>query len=464
MKIRPTRLLAALIATALAFPAPTFAASDAEIQILRDELARLRESYEKSISALERRLTQAEAKAASAEGIATSAETAALQRPTASGGANAFNPNISLILSGLYSNLSKDPTGYRISGFHMPNDPLGEITPQRGFSLAESELGISANVDQLFYGAMNFSIHPDNTVSAEEAFIQTTALPQGLTLKGGRYFSGIGYLNEQHAHTWDFVDAPLAYQALLGGQFGNEGVQMRWVAPTDTFLEVGAELGRGVNFPGTGRNKNGSGASAIFAHLGGDFGASHSWRAGISLLTTAPQDRQWDDVDAASATVTNSFTGSSKLWIVDGVWKWAPNGNARQTNFKLQGEYLRRRESGDLTYDINGASLGTLAGGYSAMQSGWYLQGVYQFDPYWRVGLRTERLDPGSVDYGINNASLLRPDYVPARNALMLDYNPSEFSRVRLQFAQDKTRQGVTDNQFFLQYQMSLGAHGAHKF
>jgi hypothetical protein len=33
-----------------------------------------------------------------------------------------------------------------------------------------------------------------------------------------------------------------------------------------------------------------------------------------------------------------------------------------------------------------------------------------------------------------------------------------------LQFAQDKSMQGVTDNQFTLQYIMSLGAHGAHKF
>ncbi|MCX7176560.1 MAG: carbohydrate porin [Proteobacteria bacterium] len=462
MKICTIPILVALIA----IPAAAFAADDADLRTLREEVARLRETYEKRIEALEKRLIQTEAKAASAETIATRAETVAAPQPTASGGGgtNAFNPGISLILSGLYSNLSKDPAGYRISGFHLPNDPLGEITPQRGFSLAESELGISANVDQLFYGAMNFSIHPDNTVSTEEAFIQTTSLPQGLTLKAGRYFSGIGYLNEQHAHTWDFVDAPLAYQAFVGGQFNNDGLQLRWLAPTDTFLEIGAELGRGANYPGTGRNKNGSGASAIFAHLGGDVGASHSWRAGLSLLTTSPQDRQWDDTDVARAPVTNSFSGSSKLWIVDGVWKWAPNGNANQTNFKLQGEYLRRIEDGKLTYDANAASLGASVGSYAATQSGWYVQGIYQFAPYWRVGLRTERLDNGTVDYGSNNASLLRPVYAPARNALMLDYNPSEFSRVRLQFAQDKSLQGVTDNQIFLQYQMSLGAHGAHKF
>jgi hypothetical protein len=454
MKARSISLLAALIA----IPAAASAVDDADLRAVRDEVARLRDTYENRIDALEKRLVEAESKAASAESVAAKAETAAATPPTVAVGTNAFNPNVSLILSGLYTNLSKDPAGYRITGFHLPNGPLGDITPRRGFSLTESELGISANVDQLFYGAMNFSIHPDDTVSTEEAFVQTTSLPQGLTLKAGRYFSGIGYLNEQHAHTWDFVDAPLAYKAFLGGQFNNDGMQLRWLAPTDAFLEVGAELGRGANYPGTGRNKNGSGASAVFAHLGGDVGASNSWRAGLSLLTTSPQDRQWDDVDTANATVTNSFTGSSRLWIADAVWKWAPNGNANNTNFKLQGEYLRRSEDGTLVF--NGVSPGR----YSATQSGWYVQGIYQFAPYWRVGLRTERLDTGTVDYGVNNAMLVRPDYVPSSNALMVDYNPSEFSRIRLQFSQDKSRQGVTDNQMFLQYQMSLGAHGAHRF
>ena len=133
-------------------------------------------------------------------------------------------------------------------------------------------------------------------------------------------------------------------------------------------------------------------------------------------------------------------------------------GNARVTNFKLQGEYLRRSEDGRLLYN------GFLPGNYAARQSGWYAQAIYQFAPYWRLGLRTERLDPGAVDYGVNNASLLRPDYGPARNTLMVDFNPSEFSRIRLQLAQDKAREGAPDNQLLLQYQMSLGAHGGHKF
>ena len=68
-----------------------------------------------------------------------------------------------------------------------------------------------------------FSLTPDNTVAVEEAYGIATALPYGLTPKFGRFLSGLGYLNEQHQHTWDFYDAPLVYQAFLGGQYTNNG-------------------------------------------------------------------------------------------------------------------------------------------------------------------------------------------------------------------------------------------------
>ena len=376
---------------------------------------------------------------------------------------SSFNPAVSLILSGIYTNLSQDPANYRITGFPVPSSV--EIGPgQRGFSLAESELGIYANIDPYFYGGMNYSIHPDDTASVEEAFIQTIALSNGFTVKAGRFFSNIGYLNSQHAHTWDFVDAPLVYQAFLGTQFGDDAVQVNWLAPTDTFLELGAELGRGRPYPGSDRDKNGSGAGTVFAHVGGDVGVSHSWRAGVSVLETSPQNQEFSDTNIAGNAVTNRFSGDTRLWIADFVWKYAPNGNPVYTNFKLQAEYLRRHDNGDLTYDSDGALGATNTSSYDSKQSGWYLQGVYQFMPYWRVGLRTERLDQGTVDYSSNSANLMQPDFNPSKNSVMVDYSPSEFSRIRLQFAQDKSRQDVTDNQWFVQYQMSLGAHGAHQY
>ena len=165
--------------------------------------------------------------------------------------------------------------------------------------------------------------------------------------------------------------------------------------------------------------------------------------------------------NVAGSQVTNAFSGSTRVWIADAIWKWAPNGNATRTSFKLQGEYLRSSRSGSLVYDVGGADS---TGAYHAVQSGWYVQGIYQFMPRWRVGLRTERLDAGTPDYGLNSASFASTGYRPGKNTLMLDFSPSEFSRVRLQLAQDRSREGLTDNQFFLQYQMSLGAHGAHSY
>ena len=462
-------LVRAACLLALAAPCLSKADTAADLQALRDEIKAMRGQYEERIRALESRLQAAEAAAAAQAppvaappGAVTQAAAPAspvAPSPGAAASGTGFNPALSLILSGLYTNTSQDPANYRISGFALP--PNAEIGPgTRGFSLAESELGLSANVDPWFSGSINLSFAPDNSVSVEEAFIQTTSLGNGLTLKGGRFLSSVGYLNSQHSHVWDFVDAPLAYQAMLGTQFVSDGVQLAWLAPTEHYLELRAELGSGHHFPGDSAG-NGAGMSALSLHTGGDIGESSNWRAGLSVLDAKASGQRLLGPDAASAERIDAFSGSTRVWVADAVWKWAPQGNATRTNFKLQGEYLRSTRDGTLVADAD-----TLASAapYAAVQSGWYLQGVYQFMPRWRVGLRTERLDPGSPDYGANAVFFTADNWQPRRNSAMLDWNPSEFSRVRLQYSRDQARPGVTDNQWFLQYQMSLGAHGAHSY
>lgn len=444
-----------------------------DIAALRKEIDTLRSGYEERLQSLEQRLKAAEANnsapgwgtpaatsAAAATAPPPAAPSAAPPSSNAPAAANGFNPSISLILSGLYARTSQDPANYAISGFALPPD--AEIGPgKRSFSLAESELGFAASIDPWWRGAANIALHGDDTVSVEEAYVQTTALGNGLSLKAGRFFSNIGYLNPQHSHTWDFVDNPLAYQALLGTQYGDDGVQLTWLAPTDQFIELGLELGRGRSYPGGDNDRNGAGMVALTAHTGGDIGTSHSWRAGVSMLNAKAADQTVLGLDAAGAPVTSAFSGSTRVWVADAIWKWAPNGNATRTNFKLQGEYLHSTRSGDLVFDPSGAATG---GDYRAVQSGWYVQGVYQFMPRWRVGLRTERLNAGTPDYGANAGRYALSDYAPNKTSLMLDFNASEFSRIRLQIARDRAREGVVDNQLFLQYQMSLGAHGAHSY
>lgn len=473
------------IALTLAFLSPaTQAAGNDDLAAIRAQLAQMKAQYESRIAALEQRLASTEKQQqvqekATAEAVATanSANTVASQvrsqSQRGSAPANAFNPEMTLILSGNATRLSQNPANRRIQGF-IPAG--GEALPEaRSFHLGESELAIAANIDPYLRGNFRLAIAPDNTVGVEEASIQTLGLGNGFSGKAGRFLSGIGYLNEQHPHQWDFSDAPLSYQAFFGGNLGVDGVQAKWLAPTATFLEFGVETARARAFPATdeGRNKNGLMSASVFAHAGGDVGASHSWRAGASLFAAKPRNRTWEDQDSTGTATANTFSGTSRTLIVDGVWKWAPNGDASRTYVKLQGEYFRRRENGTLGVDDSAGSnrVGSVADGFRSTQSGWYAQAVYQFMPRWRTGLRFDRLSSGSFSSGlIDSGTLTTADlgalqaFKPRRETVMVDYNPSEFSRFRLQLARDRSQPETTDNQVWLQYIVSLGAHGAHKF
>jgi hypothetical protein len=471
IKINPVAALCVVLWT---LPLGAASAAD-DATTLRNELEALKSEYSKRVTALETRITELENAASAAAALGDTAAAAAAVAPAPAppiangkGGAAAFNPAMSVILAGNYASLSQDPATFNIAGF-IPSG--GEVGPgERSFNLGESELTLSANVDPYFFANLTAAIDSANEIGVEEAYFRTLALPAGFTLKGGRFFSGVGYLNEIHAHAWDFIDQPLAYQAFFGGQLAQDGVQLRWIAPTDLFLEFGAETGSGRRFPGTDRNSNALNGNALLAHVGGDVGDSTSWRAGISWLDDRADGRAYEDTDAAGFPVVNTFTGTSRTWVVDATMKWAPHGNPTQHQLKLQGEYLQRKERGQLLFDADGASLG---GGYSSNQSGWYVQSVYQFRPRWRAGARYDSLHSGSPSIGLVGSGLLpRVDFPallgasPERETLMLDYNPSEFTRLRLQYAWDDSRDlpGERDRELFLQYQYGIGAHGAHKF
>lgn len=468
------KMTLSLICVGLISPA-VHAADDKELAQIRDEIRQMRAAYEQRLQSLEAKLAQAQAdnqklQAQMASAPAAAPAPAVAESRTAQGkraGDSAFNPAIALNLSGTYTNLSQDPESRVVQGF-MPTG--GEVGPgSRGFSLGESELTLSANVDPHFFGQLTFALPGEGGAEVEEAFIQTRDLNHGLKIKGGRFLSGIAYMNGQHAHAQDFVDLPLSYQTFFGGQYKREGVQMTWLAPLNQYLEIGAEVGNGGSFPSTPRNKNGFADSALFARIGDDIGSGGSWRLGVSWLRDKAHERSYEDSNAAGVATQNVLNGKVRTWIVDGVFKWAPQGNATQTNFKLAAEYFRRTVDGNLAYVP--ASGDPLDGTYSSRQSGWHVQGVYQFRPAWRFGLRHERLHAGTQHLGLIDSGALSADdfplltsFNPRKTSLMLDYSPSEFSRLRLQWAREQVQPGRTDNQIFLQYNMSLGAHSAHAF
>jgi hypothetical protein len=452
-------------------------------------LTKLQHDYEAKLQAMEKRLDAAEnkataatQKAADAQKAAEAAQTASTSTPSAAaapaapepavGGsapssASAFNPAMGAVLDGKGMVSTHNPNNWRIPGFALGDQAA---PPPRGPSIGESEINLQANVDQALFGNLTLAFENDNSVTIEEAFVQPTALPWNFTAKLGRFFSGIGYLNEQHAHTWDFADAPLPYLAFLNGQYGDDGVQVRWLAPTNMFVELGGEAMRGASFPAnsisealTSNHNSGVGAWSAFLHVGDDINESSSYSAGVSYLGTRSSDRATDPVGGPPGS--DRFTGVDHTFIADAVYKWAPNGNFAQSYVKLQGEAFARKESGAFTaLDFPGASGSAVTRPFNAgIQTGFYAQAVYQFIPFWRVGVRYDQVHAPSLGAAFAGTTLDSRNLTPRRYSAMVDYSTSEFGRFRLQYNRDQARPDP-DNQIILQYTISLGAHGAHQY
>ncbi len=480
-----------------------FAVSAAEAQSgpptaeqLAAQIDALKQDYEKRIAALEAQLAGMKAKAPPAKAAPAS-------KPSMKTGDNAFNPAIGVVLNAMFVDRSEEEVG--LPGFQLGHE---SERPPKGFSLGHSEFSMSGNIDDKFRGALVLGLgaHDGETeVELEEAYIQTLAgsgLPDGTRIKAGRALWTFGYLNEQHAHSDDFSDRPLPYRAFLDGAYNDDGLELSVVLPGDIYKEVGGGLFRGGDTP-FGGSESGREAWSAYARIGGDVGSNSALRLGAYVLDGAAHDRSGgahahededehhdDDDEAAEGMAENGehhddehghghdeyfsdgmFTGDTRLLGVDFRYTWAPTGNARDSELILQGEYFRRSEEGIYTLDgeclrhedeehhdeeeeENGDHHEEPCDPFSGDANGWYAQAVYKFLPQWRAGARYARLSPPSdadLDGDISTISA------------MLDWTNSEFGRVRFQYNRESFGE-TRDNQFILQYIMSLGAHAAHSF
>ncbi len=434
---------------AMLFRVSALEASDNDVEALRAEILKLKQAYEARIAELESRLDKVEKTRAEAVS-SSSARPATAKRLVKD---NSFNPSIGLILNGQYNQFSSDEG--EIAGFAVGHE--GE-RPREGFAVDHTELNFTANVDDKFFGSTTAAIaqHEGETeVELEEAYIQALpglGLPAGMSVKAGRALWTLGYLNEHHSHTDDFADRPLPYRVFFNEAFNDDGAEVSYVLATDFYSEIGGGLFRGEDFPFGGAEGGGAGAWSAFARVGGDLGDNQSWRLGGYLMSGDVPGGRLSNEDGLT------FTGDVDLYLADVRYTWAPTGNARQQEVIFQSEYFWRNEDGSYEENSGGAE------GFDGSSSGWYAQAVYKFAPQWRVGLRTSQLQAAGVPAGLVGGGLDSSGHDPKAFSLMVDWTNSEFSRVRLQYNREELAQGQDDDQVILQYIMSLGAHGAHKY
>lgn len=346
-----------------------------------------------------------------------------------------MNPDISVVLDALYL---QNETALGHGGL--------------GFVPGHNELSLGSPIDDLFAGRLTAVLesHSGETeLGLEEAFIQTTGLGYGLGVRAGRFLSRIGYLNSQHTHSDRFSTRPAVYRALLGGHYFDDGVQLGLTLPTPFYWQISTEALQGEQVSDT---DNGVGLHTLNTRVGGDLSVSQSWQAGLSYMknrsprvSDEEHDHEEEGHDHAGHSHSLSYYGGN-LYGADLVWKWAPQGNNRQQQIALSGEYFYVDDLNEIADSDD-------------FHEGWYASAVWQFAPQWSTGLRYGEVDLREPHGDHFHSQSLRESDV------MLAYSHSHFSTLRLQY----TRQSgegfsAVDNSIVVQYVMSFGEHGAHEF
>jgi hypothetical protein len=368
----------------------------------------------------------------------------------------AFNPDISVI--GIFS-----------AAYFSEDDPVvrPEADPENtGITLQEIEVAFQGSVDPYFRFDSFFSIGREG-IETEEAYATTLlSLPLNSQIRAGIMRSKFGRINLQHREFQDFVTIPLPAASFLGEHLNPTGVEFNFLAPLPWFMELSAS----VNSPEVevatfdrDEDANNIGRLLYIFHLSNFFELSEA----LSL-----------SLGGSFATGSNSTErgNRSNLYGVDLFAKYRPLKNNPYQEVWLQSEFMyRQAETPEGDLDDWGA----------------YAQLVYRFAKRWNTGFRLDFVDTDDPiileenhdDELAEVEGLYR--FITRRHkhgeeeeeervlglfgrelryALMLTFNPTEFSRIRLQYEIADPDFDKVSHAVFLQFQYSIGVHGAHPF
>ena len=347
---------------------------------------------------------------------------------------NAYLPDMAFILnmSAVGRDVNNDEySAYELPGFiDSPDTPDLPFNANRGFNFNYAEVALHSVVDPYFEAFAIFHISPEE-LEIEEAYVQTTSLPYSLRIKAGKFRSNFGRLNEKHHHVWNFDSQPLIYKGLFGpDMISDAGVQLQWVAPTDTYLMFGGEAMQGGNERSFGdTSKNNLYIGYIKSSI--DVGDDLSILAGLSYAHGKNTTDNDTDVYGADLTFREQLGSYSAL-----IW---------------QSEYLQRDKK------LSNIQIDKQAGLYSEL--------VYQYNNNYSFGARYDLITKNDTDLSSFNG--IDTDNLD-RYTIDMDYKPFPMSRLRLSYTYDRSKiisgERKDINEVMLSLNIAAGAHGAHDY
>ena len=388
------------------------------------------------------------------------------------------NLDISVVMNAAFgaSNLRNSDLEEYQGGGHDPN--------KRGFNFQQLELSLAGSIDTLF-DYKGYLVFVDDEVELEEAYIKTRSLPNDLQLQAGIFLTPFGIINQQHLHSWDFIDQPIINSRLFGGDgMRSPGVNLSWLAPLPWYSEVivgvqNADEDTVVSFRGEGHGHGEEGEEEeddrFEEGVGGRPFTDRDTRNADDLVWLARWVNSFDINESTtfqmgvSSLFGENHTGGN-TWIYGADFKLVVDNNPElgRPNWVWQTEIMKRE------YNANSVSIpaeGTMTAFSHSSDSiedwGLYTQLIKAIDKKWSVGVRFEYVT-GSGNSFEGEEIVDRSDDFDRSDRIrispLVTYQYSEFTKFRLQYNFDDSDTGDEGHTIWFGFEVLLGKHPAHKF
>lgn len=359
--------------------------------------------------------------------------------------------------------------------FSAVGDLVGDLSPKRStqadnsrFGVREVELAVQSVVDPYFRADFFLGINDSEKISIEQAFLTTTALPNGLQAQIGRFLMPLGKQNTTHRHDLHTVEYPYVLQRFLSddGLKGTGVTTSMVMAPfgfyqelivgvVDHFIDTpdGLTVDKPVN-----HNLDGLGYSARLRSY-----VDISQNANIELSASAMTGKVAQPLVASFTTadnVTASAVGARQSVIgMDFTYRWKPLQQGIYRSFILQAEVMRQLNERNPTLPALSPLFDPAPGfirGYAGPTrdyTGGYVFARWQLSQRLYLGGRYDNVqDPMAAGATLTAGSAV------------LEWFPSEFSKLVASYERVNQGSATGLDRLLLQAVFSVGPHKPHPF
>ncbi|UXR64288.1 outer membrane beta-barrel protein [Bdellovibrio bacteriovorus] len=312
-----------------------------------------------------------------------------------------------------------------------------EDSAENKLDIRSAELIFFGPLDPTFDATLNFAAHNEEgefVAEVHEAYVGSSKVIPNSRFRVGKFFLGVGRLNQFHQHDWAFVSAPRVQAAFFDEEgVADTGAEFSTLLPTDSFWDITVGVTNGYTYGHSHDAGEKPQVPTHYLHAVNfvDWGDSGALQWGANYLGR-----------------TDATELKTQLYGFDFVYK---KSEGKITTLLVQSELWYRNQSGP---------------GYETTEElGAYVFPQIALSERLFVGMRVDLFSEFSRAFISDGSRQKNLNYAAVPT---LTFKNSEFSLLRVAYTYDnQTYQGESDTinqKLEFQWVAILGAHPAHSF